>query len=328
MTDRTTQSDNAPALIERYVREVARRLPPKQRGDVSRELRSSLLDALDDRFGPQASWVQAAVLLREHGSPRTVAASYRPVDYLVGPEWYPAFALVLRVVLAVLAGVLVVGSAITVFTRPASGVGSALVGVVGTSLQGGLIAFALIVGIFHLLQQTEEPFRLVKGWDPEDLPPVRECDVAGRFEAIAGVIAAPVFLALLYIFRDAIGLPVEGGGRPLLNDVFLAYLPWFSAALLAGMAVHAVLVWRGRWSWPTRAAKLTVDLFAVWVLYRVAAGVAARQPELTAAGLPDGFVEVIGWLACGIPAIVAVVTLIELGKVAYCHLRHPPPETV
>lgn len=327
MTDRTTPTDSAPELIERYVREVARRLPAKQRGDVARELRSSLLDALDDRFGPQATWAQAAVLLREHGSPRTIAASYRPAGYLVGPEWYPAFALVLRVVLSVLAGVVVVASAIAVFTRPASAVAGALAGVVGTLVESGLIAFALVVAIFHLLQRTEAPpSRPAGGWDPEDLPPVRECDVAGRFEAIAGVIAAPVFLALLYVFRDAVGLPAPGGGRLLLNDVFLAYLPWFSVALLLGMAVHAVLVWRGRWSWPTRAAKLAVDLFAVWVLYRMAAGVAARRPELAAAGLQEGLVEVIGWLAYGIPAIVAVVTLIELGKVAYCHLRHP--ETV
>lgn len=49
---------NARELIERYVREVTRRLPQKQRDDVGRELRSGLLDALEDRFGPEPTWTR------------------------------------------------------------------------------------------------------------------------------------------------------------------------------------------------------------------------------------------------------------------------------
>lgn len=328
MTDRTTTNretpaDSAPELIERYVREVARRLPAKQRADVVRELRSSLLDALEDRFGPAPTWTQAAILLREIGPPKKVAASYRPEErYLIGPEWFPAFSLVVRIVLAALSGALVLASALAVVTRPAGEIGGILLGLVDGIFHGGLIAFAIVAGIFHLLQRTEKPpVEIGEGWDPADLPPATECDAVGRVEAIAGVIAPPIFLALLYLFRNVIGIPVPGDAPPLLNDVFLAHLPWLSAAALAGMAVHAVLVWRHRWGWATRAANLAADLFSLWVLYRIAADVAAERAALTAAGLPEGLIASVGWMVWSVPAAVGLAILLETGKVAFCHLR-------
>lgn len=318
-----TKNGSASELIGRYVHEVTRRLPPKQRADVGRELRSSLLDALEDRFGAEPTWVQAAILLRETGPPARVAASYRPADrYLVGPEWYPAFTLVLRIVLGALVTVLTVATAVTLLLGPAAEVGARLAGFLPATLESGLIAFAIVVAVFHLLQRTEAPPEPASGsWDPEELPPVRACDVAGRFEAITEVVVPPAFLAVLYLFRDGIGIPVAGDGPPLLNDVFLRYLPWLAAATLLGMAVNAWLVWRGRWSWTSRGANLATDLFALWVLWRIAAEVAARRPDLAAAGLPEVAITAVEWTAWSIPIFVAAVILIETGKVAVCHLR-------
>ncbi len=328
MTDRTTTNpetpaDSAPELIERYVREVARRLPAKQRADVVRELRSTLLDALEDRFGPAPTWTHAAILLREYGPPKKVAASYRPEDrYLIGPEWFPAFSLVVRIVLAALSGALVLASALALVTRPAGEIGGILLGLVEGLVDGGLIAFAIVVGVFHLLQRTEKPpVEFGEGWDPAELPPATECDAVGRGEAIAGVVVPPIFLGLLYLFRDVIGVPVPGGGPPLLNDVFLVHLPWLAASALAGMAVHAVLVWRHRWGWATRAANLAADLFALWVLSRIALDVAAERAALAAAGMPEGVIQSIGWIVWSVPAAVGLAILLETGKVAACHLR-------
>ena len=82
-------------LIERYVQEVGRRLPRKQRDDVARELRSSLEDSLENRTGvplEQADEEQVVELLLEFGPPQEVAASYQTgPSYLVGPALYPSF---------------------------------------------------------------------------------------------------------------------------------------------------------------------------------------------------------------------------------------------
>ena len=62
-------------LIERYVQEVARRLPRNQREDVARELRSSLEDSLESRAGvaiDQVAESSAVDFLLEFGSPQEV----------------------------------------------------------------------------------------------------------------------------------------------------------------------------------------------------------------------------------------------------------------
>ena len=62
-------------LIDRYVAEVARRLPRNKRADIARELRSSLLDELP---ADTASEEDEVALLRRFGRPEKVAASYQP----------------------------------------------------------------------------------------------------------------------------------------------------------------------------------------------------------------------------------------------------------
>ena len=322
----TAKADSARALIERYVREVTRRLPQKQRDDVGRELRSSLLDALEDRFGPQPTWTQAAILLRETGPPVKVADSYRPAgQYLIGPGWFPVFSRVLRIVLTVFLLVLVGGFAVTIFLRPGSAdVASTLAGLLGGAVQGGLIAAAVVVLIFHLLERTEKPpTRTVESWDPAELPPAYDGDLVERGEAMVEIVAPAAFLVVLYAFRDSIGLPLVPGEPPLLNDLIRAYLPWLSAVIVLDMAHGVALVWRGRHSLASRLAKFGITLFFLAVFYRFATDVAAERPELLAGGVPEPVVDLVQWIAWAVPTVIAVVTLVEIGKQVVRGLRRP-----
>ena len=93
-------------LIDRYVQEVARRLPRNQREDVARELRSSLEDSLEGRSGVPLDQVDedtAVELLLEFGSPREAAASYQPGPrYLIGPSHYPSFLKTMKIAVAIM----------------------------------------------------------------------------------------------------------------------------------------------------------------------------------------------------------------------------------
>lgn len=322
---RPPASGSAAELIGRYVREVTRRLPRKQRDDVGRELRSSLLDALEDRFGAEPTWVHAAVLLRENGPPARVAASYRPADqYLIGPGWYPFFTFVLRIVLTAYVAVLVGGFALTLVLRSDSGdVAGTLSGLLDGLFQGGLIAFGIVVAIFHLLDRSEPPPERAERWDPEDLPAVEESDVVGRGEAVLGIVLPAGFLILLWSVRDSLGLELNPGGRLLLGDLFRAHLPWVSAAILLDMAYGAWLVWRGRHSGGSRAVKLAIDLFTLLVFARIATDVTAARPEMIAAGLPEDLANFVGWLSWSPPVVIAILVLVGLGKLAWRALRRP-----
>lgn len=267
--------------------------------------------------------------MRDFGHPAAVAASYRPSSqYLIGPEWYPAFSLVLRIVLSAYLGAQVVVFALTILFRSGADVGGALANLFGAAVQGGFIASGIVVAIFHLLQRSGEapPLQSCAKWDPRSLPAVRVSDAIGRTETVVGIAAPAAFLVLLYLFRDAIGLPVEGGGPPLLNDVFRAGLPWLTALLLAGMALHVALFWQGRWSWPTRTANVALDLGGLALFWWLAAAVAAKRPELLAAGPTAQVAAVVVWTAWSVPAVAGLAVAIDLGKLLLPVLRRPRGE--
>src|SRR5215210_6101773 len=98
-------------LIDRYIAEVGKHLPRKQRTDIEAEIRSTLEDMLEERkqAEDEVSEAQIIELLREYGAPRDVADSYVGPRYLIGPRVYPTFELVTRIVLIVLFGIALAG---------------------------------------------------------------------------------------------------------------------------------------------------------------------------------------------------------------------------
>jgi hypothetical protein len=83
-------------LIERYVHQVGRYLPNKERAEIQAELRSQIQDQLDDRYEGAPTQADVAAVLKELGDPRRMAASYGGEQYLVGPDLYPVMMMVLR----------------------------------------------------------------------------------------------------------------------------------------------------------------------------------------------------------------------------------------
>ena len=105
-------------LIDRYVHEVGEHLPYRLRADVEAELRSLLMDALEERAGaagrpPDAEL--AAVVLREFGAPRDVAQRYSPeAQYLIGPRLFPAYKRTLQILAAIFAALLFASGIVTI----------------------------------------------------------------------------------------------------------------------------------------------------------------------------------------------------------------------
>jgi len=63
-------------LIERYIHQVVRNLPPRERAEIAAELRSSIQDQLDDRYGAAPSDEEIVAVLLDFGNPHELAESY------------------------------------------------------------------------------------------------------------------------------------------------------------------------------------------------------------------------------------------------------------
>src|SRR5659263_187062 len=91
-------------LIERYIYAVTRHLPEKQREDIAKELRGLIEDMLSQRAEAHASDTDIEAVLIELGEPSALASKYSGKPrYLIGPEIFETYIMVLKIVLIAIA---------------------------------------------------------------------------------------------------------------------------------------------------------------------------------------------------------------------------------
>jgi len=279
-------------LIERYVQEVARRLPSKQRVDVARELRSSLEDSLENRAGAPLEQVeeeQAVELLLEFGPPQRVAASYRTgPKYLIGPALYPSFIKTMKICLAVIGGLILLSTLLDMVgsSGPFRELGVTLLHAT-SSLQSAFISLlGIVVLIFAIIERVASPEQQAEEeWDPRDLPPIIEdrdhVDLTGE---IIGMVLATVGLLLINFMPDWLQAQVWVNetrySLPLVGPGISAHINWFNSYLLLSVALGIVVLWQSRWHTATRAADLAISSLLVVFFWRLLHAVQALFPDV------------------------------------------------
>jgi len=324
-------------LIERYVHEVGRHLPRKNRADIQVELKSTLVDTLEDRVEGSPSEEDEINLLQEFGPPRKVAASYWPQgQYLIGPNLFPLFRTVVGIALLVfvIVQLVLLGIALVfnqeVFTfLSVLDIFSEMVGSVFT-------AFGIIVIVFAVLQRFDvKPDEDDEEWNPRDLPEVEPQEEVSRTGTMLEITFSLVIIAILLFLPDMIGVWVTPGTGVLLNPVIGVYIPLIILSILVGIAVDVILLWRGRWETGTRLVKIAANLFGLYVLLVLIGGHNAWLAEQGVGGM-FSFLETLGegvfdqeaTLILGMQAfrmafiIAAIVLAVDTVKVIYQLIKH------
>ncbi|MDX2141625.1 MAG: hypothetical protein SF123_26295 [Chloroflexota bacterium] len=243
-------------LIERYVHQVGRYLPEKDRRDVMTELRSQIQDQLEDRYGKTPAQPEIAAMLTQLGAPHKIAASYAGEQYLVGPDLYPTMMMVLRGGLPLVPGIVVIINIISAVASNETGdwIGP-LIGSVLSALQATFFFAAAVVGIFAIIQRSDEKLdQIVEPFNPLELPAVDDPRAVDRVEAAFGIaISTFIGLALLYFTRV--------GGLTLRFDlnapgnVIPVPVGWLLVLIGFTIAMIALNVWAllrnhwSRWTW-------------------------------------------------------------------------------
>jgi hypothetical protein len=313
--------------MDRYLNDIGRRLPARQRADILSELRSSLQDALDDRTNGRPTEEDVAELLKEFGRPQEVVARYAPSSqYLIGPELYPSFKMSVTLTLAaVLLGLTVAFVMGFVFgPDPGDDLGRRLLGMVEAYFQVGISVFGSLVIAFAIMQRLEfkpSEDKEAAGWDPRSLPDVAERDLVKRGETATGLAFQILFLVLVNIFHDRIGFVLNPGSELVRTTIVTDHLVWLNLLIVLGIGLNLWLLVRGRWRWYTRIAKFAFDLGWLAVLFSMARAVNDSRDALLAAGLTEPLPDLLGRLAYFVVAIVAVGIVVDAGKVIYNQLR-------
>ncbi len=285
-------------LIERYIHEVGRLLPAKNRSDIQAELRLSLEDALEDKVDGEPAKADVVALLKEFGTPREVAASYYPEgQYLIGPALYPLFWMVIGIVLAAVLGAQLLALGISLFFNPEA------IDPLQTAislLNSIPVALGMVVIVFIILQRFDvRPELMNSEWDPYDLPQIdADKELVKRGERIFSIIMTVVLLILLLVFQGRIGFVFSSGWQTLTNPIIARYMLLISLSLLLGIGLDIYLLSQGRWDTISRLVKISANLFSIVVLFLLVQGHNAWLAEHGALGflaalrqLPGNIVE-------------------------------------
>lgn len=276
-------------LLERYLASVRILLPTRKRDDIVAELREALTEKREERaaeVGRAPTPEEDEKMLRDFGHPVVVAARYGQQQYLIGPDLFPLFFFVLRLVLVVvvaatlLAGIMsAVASSVAVWPAVAKSF--------ATAWNSALVAGAVVTLVFAVLQRHPPRAGLLTNWRVRDLPEFKRPRQPGWVHHVAGIVANVIFILWwLRVMPLSPAVPLEGGHAfhvglaPVWQTLSL---PVVLLSLLA-IAVHAVQLRRESGERAALGLDLMLQVGLVFV-----AGFALRagqQVVVVATGLP------------------------------------------
>lgn len=166
------------SLVDRYVFTAVRRLPEAQRAEIDRELRASIEDAVESKMEAGATRDEAVdAALRDLGDPTRLADHYAGRrNYLIGPELYPGWRILLKLLLTtVLPVVVVVTVVVQLLEDPSKAVGEGISTLFGVGINlvfWVTLVFALIerAGVRDLPTADLVGLRGNRSWTPAILP--------------------------------------------------------------------------------------------------------------------------------------------------------------
>lgn len=278
-------------LIERYIYAVIRYLPPKQRPDIEKELRSLIEDMLEQRTGgqePQKADIEAILL--ELGEPRKLADNYRgTARYLISPLYFELYWLILRIVLIASGGGVLIATAISVATNPPATPWSALGEIFGSVYNVLLGAFGMVTLIFALIERfgdrsQAEINKLKDSWHPGQLPqkPVSAL-IIKRSEPIVAIVFLVIVMILININLDMIGVYYQSNGisvmMPLFSDYIHQFLPWINLSIVLTILIEIVKIFTGRWTFSILIASLVQKILSLVIGLQLFASPKIFNPE-------------------------------------------------
>jgi len=325
-------------LIDRYVTEVGKHLPRKNRLDIEAELRSTLEDMLEDRSqqaGRPADEALAEELLQEYGAPRKIAATYQTHPYMIGPRMFHIYTFVLRIVLfAVTLGL----SIATIISLVNSNISTPeVLGSLGefvASLVSALIAaFGNVTLVFAILERVmpDKVFEGEEKWTPTELTKEPDPDQVKTAERIASIVFTVAALMIFNFYPQIVGvwnLESETWTKIAgLSEAFFRFLPWINLGGILTIALDIWLLRQGIWDTLTRWLHIGLQIIGIAIAIALLRGpsLLTFYPSTISAEVGNTLTKVFGAMVPVVLLIVVVVSISEIVKDILRMLRPGKP---
>ncbi|MEI9927702.1 MAG: hypothetical protein WDN44_08340 [Sphingomonas sp.] len=211
-----------------------------------------------------------------------VASRYRPQQWLIGPDVFPFYLSVLRIVtMIVVALTIAVGVARALFGDAATL--PTLFQTLGGIWPSFLASFAIVTIVFAVMERAGFPADHLRQWKPEQLPDVRD-KPEGNWEFAFEIAGGAAFLLW---WTGVIRLPYYSGGAdfrlepaPIIHQLY-----WPILALAAARLVGNLIEWvRPRWKAIHRTIEVATALGGIALLATIYR--AGHWAVVTSLGMP------------------------------------------
>jgi hypothetical protein len=235
-------------LIERYLNAIRRNLPAANADDIVAELRDALASRIEDReeeLGRPLRPAETEAMIKDFGHPLVVAARFRKQQWLIGPDVFPFYLSVGRIVLLTVAAVVVAVGLVQVLFGDREPV-QALLQTIGGLSSSLLISLAIVTIVFVVLERTGFPIDHIGAWNPAQLPDIGD-EQPGPWKSAAEVALSVAFLLW---WSGIVRLPFPAGSADFRIEPapIFAELYWPILILASARLVHNVIQWlRPRW---------------------------------------------------------------------------------
>ncbi len=317
-------------LIERYIYDVIRRIPERDRTWVEKELLAQIAGVL----GENPSDEDVTNVLNSLGSPQTRAEQFRSNKrYLISPAVYDEYWAALRVVAVILFTVILIASAVKYFVEDPptmtvfSLVSTMLPAILICAVTAVVTAFVSVTLVFVCIDRFGKNSK-EKAWSVKDLPrmPYRASRIS-RHATLISMIFSVIFNAVIIVvmLRFSRYLALYSDFTPTVPlfhpDILSALVPYVVALAVGALVVNAMKLYYGHWNF-------TLAFFNS--LYRVASaafviyflnftGVFNQEFVSGISGMLSLNLDTVtAWFQRGLLILTAIILFVTVWDVAKC----------
>jgi hypothetical protein len=256
-------------LLQRYLRQIRRYLPFKDRDETINELQSLLLDQADQLIQEGMSEEDAIrQTIIDMGDPRDVAAKYNERGPIISKELEPIMILVMKITSITLPLVLLFADTIAFVTETAEfntlDVLINLALMIPSALYSLVIAIGMVFIVFALIERYIQPKFSVedKPFNPDLLPIIPK--KVFKVSTLGSIITVMVTIFAVYLFNYQPGLIAvyyDGDRYPLLNESFDNLVLFLNIGWFASIVLHIFYLYKQRKNLTTKTIETILAIY-------------------------------------------------------------------
>lgn len=263
-------------LLEKYLYSISRQLPKEGKEEIIVELRSSLLDTIEDQFGQDPTNAEITSVLKSFGSPSSVAKEYGKSRYIINPVYTDLFVLIMKIIVLGMLGSFTIAFVVDFLTSGSDlNVGIGFANILGRTLTASISAFGSLTLVFMIISRFSSDKEISEeDWNPKDLEEIPTDKQKVKFgETLAGIIFSLIFLVAFNVYPEMINLPSQGlitagfDVHTINMDQFTNYLLVFNLVWISTIIHAIVLLVKMKYTKTLRLVEVMINMASVALFY-------------------------------------------------------------